>query len=82
MQGERSALSLQDWMGAVLFGVTLDLPDFGHEKRRPWTSFLCGGGSLRGLRGVIFQAGYQELFLRRGPLDKRFSRRLAAGRGW
>lgn len=41
MQGERSALSLHDRLeGAVLFGIALELADFGHKKRRPWTSFF------------------------------------------
>lgn len=83
MQGERSALSLHDRLeGAVPFAVALDLPDSGHKKRRPRTSFLFAGSRLDGLRSVISQAGYQERFLRRGPLDRRFSRRFAAGRGW
>lgn len=50
MQGERSALSLHDRLeGAVPFGIALDLLDFGHKKRRPWTSFfdhLVGRGNL------------------------------------
>lgn len=41
MQGERSALSLHDRLeGAVLFGIALELADFGHKKRRPWTSLI------------------------------------------